>query len=590
MTNNKAYEHCVTYINDARISKYVKKQMRIFMNMCEDKDEKYIISVPKVNFLENVCKKLIDPNSVADRTVYDRLVGYQWLFLTAINCAVYREDPKRFRYTNVLLEEGRRNGKTFLVAIQYAIRLLMAPVNAELFIMSMTKEHAEKILNQVILLLQSSPEIWYKPDGTPRFKHIKTTKRLVCLSTNATIRLLAHRANAMDGNETYSWIIDEVGAMRSSEGILSMKKGTLALDIDPKETAIQSKSPLGILISTKYGLPGNAFEGQVSYCKRMLDGLFECESYFALLYEPDHSEGWETDDLILYQANPLMLAFPKFLENKKKARAEALEARGPDQEKAISEFCLKDCNIIRQCFEYGQFVTLEELRECQVNEINWSEMEFVTFGIDLSKVDDNSGVAMVGVDKNKHVYYQGICYVPGDEYRIEVKTNREHVPYSYYIRQGLVKQSSFKAIDPMEVFNETITMSEEYKVSPLFVCYDPYNTKTVKHAIDNFALDTLAVPQRSMTLSPIIKFFKQLILNKKFHYLENDTFFELNIQNIYCQSDAQMNVLFDKRKSYGKIDMAAALIDALYGLDQKGCFITGDRAEYFSVATATRKR
>ena len=61
---------------------------------------------------------------------------------------------------------------------------------------------------------------------------------------------------------------------------------------------------LGFIVSTKYPTIDNPLEDEVEYSKKVLDGTIKDETRFSLLYEPDKTAGWETDDLILKQANP----------------------------------------------------------------------------------------------------------------------------------------------------------------------------------------------------------------------------------------------------------------------------------------------
>ena len=48
MISTKAYEFCVENIDRETTPKYVKLQMADFIQVCEGKDEKYIISEKKV--------------------------------------------------------------------------------------------------------------------------------------------------------------------------------------------------------------------------------------------------------------------------------------------------------------------------------------------------------------------------------------------------------------------------------------------------------------------------------------------------------------------------------------------------------------
>ena len=105
MMMNKAYEYCKKSIKLKTTPKYVKLQMKDFMNICEGKNDKYIINNKKVRQVENILKILIMPKGLkAGQTIYECTCGYQWVFYTAILCTVYRDNPNKRRYeTGVLL-------------------------------------------------------------------------------------------------------------------------------------------------------------------------------------------------------------------------------------------------------------------------------------------------------------------------------------------------------------------------------------------------------------------------------------------------------------------------------------------------------
>ena len=89
MVSNKAFEYCKQKIRRKTTPHYVKLQMRDFMNMCEGKNKKYIISEKKVRQVENILKILRMPKGLkAGQSLYDCTVGYQWLFYIAIFCTV----------------------------------------------------------------------------------------------------------------------------------------------------------------------------------------------------------------------------------------------------------------------------------------------------------------------------------------------------------------------------------------------------------------------------------------------------------------------------------------------------------------------
>ena len=61
MVKNKAYEFCIKNIDLETTPKYVKLQMRDFINLCEGKNEKYELNYKKLNQLEGILRLLIMP-------------------------------------------------------------------------------------------------------------------------------------------------------------------------------------------------------------------------------------------------------------------------------------------------------------------------------------------------------------------------------------------------------------------------------------------------------------------------------------------------------------------------------------------------
>ena len=102
--------------------KYVKKQCKIFLDIADGKDGKYIINEKKVAKIDKVAKALkMAKGFKAGQPIYDSLAGYQWLLVIASICTVYRENTKKRRYETIILEIARKNGKTFIVAFLFLL-------------------------------------------------------------------------------------------------------------------------------------------------------------------------------------------------------------------------------------------------------------------------------------------------------------------------------------------------------------------------------------------------------------------------------------------------------------------------------------
>ena len=70
------------------------------------------------------------------------------------------------------------------------------------------------------------------------------------------------------------------------------------------------------------------------------------------------------------------------------------------------------------------------------------------------------------------------------------------------------------------------------------------------------------IKQHSSVLHPATKFLKEVILKQEFLYEKNELL-EINFANAKEVLDTNLNGYVNKRKSNGKIDMVAALINAM---------------------------
>ena len=163
---------------------------------------------------------------------------------------------------------------------------------------------------------------------------------------------------------------------------------------------------LGFIISTKYPTIDNPLEDWVSYAKKVLEGTQDDDTIFSLLYEPNNTKNWETDDLVLQQANPVALEIPEIWDDLLKKRAKAIA-----MESARENFVTKHCNIIYQGAETETYIDVKDVQACKVTEIDWSG-RVVYLGVDLSETNDNTSVAIVAVDEDDNILADVVAFIP----------------------------------------------------------------------------------------------------------------------------------------------------------------------------------
>ena len=546
MTNNKAYEYCKNAINKKTTPYYVKLQMKEFMAICEDKNEKYKISEAKVKQLENILKLLIMPKGLkAGQTLYECTVGYQWLFYTAVLCTVYKDKPNRRRYETALLEICRKNFKTYTIATIFILLFLTEPKFSKFYSVAPDGALSKEIREAISETIRSSPLI-YEFRGEKRFKILRDY--ILFKPTQVQYTPLAYSTSRMDGRLPVAFICDEAGALDSNYPIEAMQSGQLNI-----------LNKLGFIISTKYPTIDNPFEDEVSYSKKVLDGLEKDETRFALLYEPDEVIGWETNDLILQQANPVALEIPEIWDDliKKRALAIAIESKREN-------FVTKHCNIIYQGVGTETYIDVKDVQECKVANIDWNG-RIVYLGVDLSETTDNTSVAMITVDDDDNILAESFAFIP--EGRIQEKTVSEKVDYFNLSKTKNVIACGDRVIDYGAVEDFILHLEENYGVKIQAIGYDRRNAMSTAQKLENAGYNLVEIRQHSSVLHSPTKLLKEKILKKEFQYTENKML-EINFQNSKCTYDTNRNLYVNKKKSRGKVDMVVGLINAMYLLEQ----------------------
>lgn len=543
---NEAYEYCKKCIRRKTTPKYVKLQMRDFMRICEGKDKKYIVSAKKVKQVENILKILIMPKGLkAGQTLYECTCGYQWLFYTAILCTVYRDNENKRRYETGVLEICRKNFKTYTIATIFILLFLIEPNFSKFYSVAPDGTLSREIREAISETIRSSPLIYEYKDNK-RFKILRDY--IMFKPTQTQYIPLSFSTSRMDGRLPNAFCADEVGALPTIYPIEAMRSGQLNI-----------LNKLGFIISTKYPTIDNPFEDEVSYSKKVLDGIEKDDTEFSLLYEPDDPKNWETDDLILQQSNPVALEIPEIWEDLLKKRARAIA-----EESTRENFVTKHCNIIYSGADSESFIDVKDVQACKVANIDWSG-RVVYLGLDLSETNDNTSVSMVSVDDDNNILADSWAFIP--EGRIEEKTQFEKVNYRELCKTNHVIACGDRVIDYGTVERFILDLESRYGVQIQAIGYDRWNALSTAQKLEKAGYNLVEIKQHSSVLHPPTKRLKECILSGKFNYMDNKLL-EINFQNAKCTYDTNKNIYVTKKRSAGKVDMVVSLIDAMYLVEQ----------------------
>ena len=540
---SKAYQYAIDVLDGKfPTNKYIKEICKKFLYEIEHQEELlYYFDYDVADKIINIMKLInFATGAVAGKSLYEACVGYQYFFILNIFCWKKKDKPEKRRYEICLLWIARKNSKSCNAGLIMIILMLLEPKYSEFYLCANTRDQAKIVYSETRKLIESSPFI----------KDKFNIKRdvIACKINENTLKPLSSDFNTTDGLRVSAACIDEVGAAKDGGLIESMTSGMLSV-----------QNRLLILISTSYPNTQNPFLEWTDYSKKVIDGVVDDEKLFAMLYSLDEKDEMVVENFM--KANPLQSTLEDGREYLESEYKKALEMGGAK----LTSFKCKHLNIWLDGDVGEIYIPTEELRKCRLQEpFDWCGRN-VYLGIDLAMTTDNCSVAMVTEESGK-VYANVWAFIPTD--RIDEKTRIEKVDYRAMIRNGNCFSCGENVVDYGFIENFILGLETKYGVRIVGIGFDRYNCLSTAQKLENNGYETTEIKQHSSVLHSPTKLLEELVLTEQFGY-ESNRLLEINFANARCLYDTNLNRYVNKKKSNGKIDMVAALINALYLQEQE---------------------
>lgn len=529
-----------------KVGRYVKRQARAWLKIADGKHKRAFISEKSLMKIMRILHLMIHPDLLVPMD--EGLEDYAQFLIVAIFCTRLRTDDRRF-YTTALLEIARKNFKTFNSAVIFIIGMLTEPAFSRFFSVAPDYKLSSELRIAVRKIIKVSPALT---------EHFKVNRDMItCLLNDVEYTPLAYSNDRMDGKLANIFLADEAGAL-DSYPVEAMRSSQITI-----------RNKLGIIISTQYPNDNNVMIDEIDIAKKALDGLLDREDIFALLYEPDDElvNRWETDDLVIYQANPVAVSNPDVFKAIKDLRVMAVL-----YENKKENFLCKHCNIMYKGLGTEGYIDIQKVMPCKRKE----DPEFwkgrrVWLGLDLSQTDDNTALAML-TEEDGTACAKVWGFLPKD--RMVAKTEKEQVDYAKLVRHGCCFACGDEVIDYGFVEDFILSLPERYGVEIMQLGFDRYNAISTVQKLEATGIECVEIKQHSSVLHPATKLLRECILKKTFRYDEN-RLLEINFQNARCAEDTNLNKYVNKKKSAGKVDMVVATINAMYLLQEEMNFGRG---------------
>ena len=483
----------------------------------------------RIDFIEKFCKHTKSPFNGMPFI----LELWEKAFLQTAYGFKYASTGLR-RFNEVILLIARKNGKTTFVAGIDLAEFFLSKGGVDIVCASNTNDQASILFEEINNMREHSKALSKPKRSRKNIFYIYSPKN------KNKIKKLSGQSRNLDGFNIEVGCIDEVHEMTDSKVYDAIK-----------QSQSTKEEPLIFIISTEGKVVEGFLDNKLAYCKKMLKGEIEDERVLPWLYTQDSQEEIFKDKRTWQKSNPSLgsvksIAYLEDIMNKAKN----------DLATRVTMLC-KDFNIKQ--LESGTWLSFDELQNTTKFDIEELRDCYAVGGVDLSSTTDLTASVLI-VKKNNKIYAVPHFFMPKDV--LEKRMQEDNVPYDIWVKKGFITLSEGSQNDFTKVTEWFQRMVWDYGIRPLWVGYDPWNSKYWIDEMNDAGFTMEKVRQGVFTLSEPMK---QLEADLKNHIViyDNNPVLKWCLANTQAKVDVNGNIQPCKLNSkYKRIDGAVALIIA----------------------------
>ena len=422
-----------------------------------------------IRFVENFCRHHEGP--LAPNLI--KLELWQKAFLSVVFGIVDADGSRTFR--EIVLQIGRKNGKTLLAAAVSAYEMYMDDeYGARLYFVAPKLDQSRLCFNAFQQMIMKEPEL---SDITK-----KRRTDIYVASSNSSAQPLAFSYQKSDGLNPSLTVCDEIASWPGDGGLKQYEVLKSALGA--------RRQPILMSISTAGYVNDGIFDELIKRSTAVIMGTSKETRLAPFLYMIDDVDKWN-DINELKKANPnlgVSVSVDYMLE-------EIAVAEGSLSKK--TEFLTKYCNIKQNSSQ--AWLTAQDVKKCftahdglpcagRLEDLRHS---YGLGGIDLSLAVDLTAACIV-VEKNGVSYFATQFFMPAN--KVDEATARDGLPYRIYAERGLLTISGENTVDYHDVHEWFRKLERDYEILPLKVGYDRYSAAYLVQDMeaDGFSMESVS--------------------------------------------------------------------------------------------------
>lgn len=419
-----------------------------------------------------------------------------------------RPDGSR-RFRQVFIEVPRKNGKTTLLAgIANYLLFCDAEAGAECYCAAGDRDQASLAWNSAAAMVKKSPSL------AKRCKVRDSTKRIIY--QGSFLRAIAANEGGAHGFDVHFAVCDELHVWPNRSMFDVIHTGTGA-----------RRQPLEVYITTA-GWDRNSICWEVlTTARQVRDGQIQDDAFLPVIYEATEDEDW-TDPAVWRKANPNLgvSVTEEYLAREcKKA-----------QENPAYENTFRRLHLNQWTSQESRWLQMEKWRACEWTTLPIDPALPAFGGLDLSSNVDVTAWSLAQRCENGwrlRMHY----FIP--EGRMREAEKRDRVPYSTWVRMGLVTATPGDAIDYDFIHNRILADADELQLTA--VAYDPWNAEATRILLENEGVTMVKFRQGVASLSGPCKELERAVIESALDH-GNDPVLAWMAENVQVKTDENGNI------------------------------------------------
>lgn len=361
------------------------------------------------------------------------------------------DDNDLRQYNEVLIVEGRKNGKTTETAA------------IEIDLLANDREGAPQIYNVATMLDQAKLgfNACYKMvrQSSLLSKHIrKRASDLYFAGNYGFIKALASNSNSMDGLDVHGATIDELAAIKNRDIYDLIKQATGA-----------RKQPLLFCITTNGFVREGIFDSQYEYATGILDGKIKDDHFLPFIYELDTIDEWDKEECWI-KANPGLGTI------KSKKYLSQMVQKAKDDPSFKPTVLVKDFNMKQT--SQAAWLRWDEIEN--KGKLDGMKFRYGIGGMDAAdSVDLNAAKVLCMKKDDPKIYVRQMYWLPQrvlDEYENSGhRQGRDNAPYTLWKEQGYLRTVDSFKVDKKEMLDWFTEIVEKEDIYIMAIGYDPWH-------------------------------------------------------------------------------------------------------------------